>query len=347
MLKNKKNYKLIAATIIAIFLVFIVGFAAKDKISSKIVSSSPQYVVSHAIDAYNQHDVNSFNMFVDTTSVSTTAYNSWKTYKTNSFNRAFIAVPANSQSTFNTYINQLVRGQLTIQSQTTKGNVGIGTLTDKISGYKITNEKTSGDTTSFDVVLKTDNTEIVVPMTMMKSGDNYKINSVNLTNLFVAYDNEVKAQYIAFSNSVKKYDVDNTKVLTNRPINIGPFTVSTYGEATATLTSAQKELNDGIAAFNNALRVYGNPRLSDMNDVSRVFSFYAVSALKYKVNEYTIKLYVVEHVLPSYKASNPNEEVMPYMLYLDGYMEAKERISKLGNVKVMTDQLEKISALNK
>ncbi|WP_427112714.1 hypothetical protein [Megasphaera sueciensis] len=48
-----------------------------------------------------------------------------------------------------------------------------------------------------------ENSSIVIPMTIKKSGGDWKISSVNVTNLFVAYDNEVKRQAVEFDKASK------------------------------------------------------------------------------------------------------------------------------------------------
>ena len=301
-----KKDKTIIAVIIAIFILVVVGYAAKGTIESKISTSSPQYVVSHAIDAYNQHDINKFNTYVDINDVSASMNSSWQVYRKNSFNRAFVSCPANSAPTFNRYINDIVGGKLKLEQQNTNSNIGVAYILLNISEYKITNVKnTSDDSKSFDLVAKSvQNSSIVIPMTIKKSGDDWKISSVNVTNLFTAYDNEVKRQAVEFDKVATPYSEKIKSITGSTNLNLNTELRLFIEERTVQdrLNKGEKienELNTKIDKFNQLIKITNS--VPDTNEVGKIDKFYSLNILNYAVKKLTIQLHAVQKVDENYR----------------------------------------------
>jgi len=337
---NRKPSRMMKTGIIllAVLALGVIGYTAKSVMSNQLSPSSPQYVVSHAIDTYKQHDATAFSKYVDINAVSASVNTSWHDYRKNSFNRAFTSCPANSEPTFNKYINQLVSGQVKLEQQNEKNNIGVAYILLNISDYTITNIKNiTDDSKSFDLVAKSvGNSSIVIPMTIKKSGDDWKISAINVTNLFVAYDNEIKRQEIEFNKVLNSHpEFKNiAPALKRKKIDIGPFTISTYEQASKKLDIADKELNEILKAANDGIDLFNT--VPDTNEVGKIEKFYILNILKYEADKAKIQLYVVENVNKAYKGhmgnNNGNQDITASDFYFDGYMDAKDKISKLGYI---------------
>ncbi|MGE1062436.1 hypothetical protein NXG27_07395 [Megasphaera paucivorans] len=305
---NRKLSRMMKTGIIllAILVLGVIGYTAKNVMGNQLLPSSPQYVVSHAIDAYKQHDTNTFNNYVDINAVSASVNTSWHDYKKNSFNRAFTSCPANSEPTFNRYINDIIGGKLKLEQQNTEGNIGVAYILLNISDYKIINIKNiADDSKSFDLVAKAvGNSAIVIPMTIKKSGDDWKINSVNVTNLFVSYDNEVKRQAVEFDKASKPYDekiknitgAGDVSLNTEMGLFIEERTVKDRikkGEET------EKLLNTKIDKMNQLIDLVNG--VPDTNEVGKIYKFYSLNILNYAIKKFTIQLQAVQKVNENYR----------------------------------------------
>jgi len=341
--------------LLAVLALGIIGYAAKSAASNYLFPSSPQYVVSHAIDTYKQHDATAFSKYVDINSVAASINTSWHTYKKNSSNTVFISCPASNESSFTGYINNLVNGKakLVKSSQT---NIGIDYILLNISDYKITNIKnTADDAKSFDLVAKSvGNSSIVIPMTIKKSGDDWKINSVNVTDLFVAYDNEVKRQAVEFGKAVKPYQdkLDAISGNVNLDTDIGPFMEErTYEDMIKRYDDTENLLNSKLDKYNKAIAVFNS--IPDTNEVGKIYKFYSLDIMNYGVKKFTIQIDAVQKINENYKTAYAHHESGIQDLFtlnsknMDIRGNADQSIKKLGHVKVIFGKLNAMDNLMK
>ncbi|MCI1823148.1 MAG: hypothetical protein LKI76_04325 [Megasphaera sp.] len=345
----------IGIIIFAVLTLGIIGYAAKNVVSNQLLPSSPQYVVSHAIDAYKQHNPTTFSNYVDINSVAASVNTSWHAYEKNSSNKAFISCPASTAPGFTGYINNLVNGSAKL-IKSSKTNIGIDYILLSISDYKITNIKnTADDVKSFDLVAKsTENSSIVIPMTIKKSGDDWKISSINVTNLFAAYDNEVKRQAIEFGKTTKAYQDKLTAIYgnVNSDTDIGPFIEErTYEDMIKRYDDTENLLKSKLDNYNKAIAILNN--IPDTNEVGKIYKYYALDILNYGVKKATIQIDAVRKINENYKTayahhdSGIQETFTLNSKNIDIYGDADKSIKKLGHVQVILGKLKTIDNLMK
>lgn len=320
-----KKYRTIIIAILAVFILAVVGYATKGVADRKFSTSNPQYVVSHAIDAYKHHDINTFEKYVDIDAVGNELSANYKDYKKNSKNRIFTPIN-NANPNFSKVIDGVVNG--TEKLDNTSTNVGINCILSNIDSYDITNEKDKDGDKSFDLVAKVKGNEVVIPMTMKKSGDNWQINSVDGKKLFIAYDNEVKRQAAEFQKVMGKSYSDIRKDVSGNngvgvvKIDMGTFITFTNHELYTSVHQKENKLNDQIEMYNTNIKLLQSAK--DTNEVGKIYKASALVFLKYGVTKFTVELNDLEKINNLiYDDTKPTSNVV------DSYMmDAGEKIEK-------------------